>query len=327
MVSETSQSPEDRPDFGSAFSIFHAAVSGVFRGSESVVRRAICCALAEGHLLIEDVPGVGKTTLASAMAQAMGSDWKRIQFTPDVLPSDVTGLSMFNQETRQFEFRPGPVFVNVVLADEINRASPRVQSALLEVMEERTVTVDGTTRAVPRPFMVIATQNPLGMAGTFPLPEAQVDRFMMRLSIGYPDRLAEAQILHDVTRGRAPSSKSSVLGTQIVRSMIKTVDGVKVSDVVIDYVVRLTSASRETPGVRLGCSPRSSVALIRASRAHAAIEGRGFANIDDVQSMARAVLPHRLVVATSDVDRGRAQEEVVEDLIRRTATPAARVAP
>lgn len=327
MVSETSRSPEGRPDFGTAFSQFHSAVSGIFRGGESVVRRAICCALAEGHLLIEDVPGVGKTTLASAMAQAMGSDWKRIQFTPDLLPSDVTGLSMFNQESRQFEFRPGPVFVNVVLADEINRASPRVQSALLEVMEERTVTVDGTTRPVPRPFMVIATQNPIGMAGTFPLPEAQVDRFMMRLSIGYPDRLAEAQILQDVTRGGVRSSKSSVLGPQIVRSMIKTVEGVTVSDVVIDYVVRLTSASRETPGVRLGCSPRSSVALIRASRAHAAIEGRDFVNIDDVQSMARAVLPHRLVVATSDVDRGRAQEEVVEDLIRRTATPAARVAP
>ena len=289
-------------------------VAQFIQGKREVITLAVTCLLAEGHLLLEDVPGVGKTSLARSIAATLGMSWTRIQFTPDLLPSDVTGVSIFHQGSGTFEFHRGPVFAHVVLADEINRASPRTQSALLEVMEERTVTVDGVTHAVPQPFLVLATENPIEMDGTFPLPEAQLDRFLMSVSIGYPDLEAEVRILANSHGGLRVDELQAVGDADGVRRMIAQARSVHVEPAVMEYVVRLVSATRTVPGVRLGASPRGSVGLLRAAQAAAAMAGRPYVTPVDVQRLAVPVLAHRIVLNDVEADasaRARAIEQVV----------------
>jgi len=296
-------------------------IEQVVEGKPDVVRLALVVLLAEGHLLIEDVPGVGKTMLAKALARSIDCTVRRVQFTPDLLPSDVTGVSVFDQVRREFEFKPGAVFANIVLGDEINRASPKTQSALLEAMEERQVTVDGTTYVLERPFMVVATQNPIEMEGTYPLPEAQRDRFTARVSMGYPSRSAELDMLDTHGRTDPLEDLEPVADAAEVRKLIEVVQSVHVADAVKQYVVDLVTATRSSPDLRLGASPRSTLQLLRAARAQAALEGRDFVLPDDVQSLAVSVLAHRLLpTPEAQVDR-RTTEAVVADLVRRTAVP------
>ena len=307
-------SAEDAQRFAANAEAIVDNVAGFIQGKREVISLAITCLLAEGHLLLEDVPGVGKTSLARSIAATLGMSWHRIQFTPDLLPSDVTGVSIFHQGSSTFEFHPGPVFAHIVLADEINRASPRTQSALLEVMEERTVTVDGITHAVPRPFLVLATQNPIEMDGTFPLPEAQLDRFLMSVSIGYPDLEAEVRVLANSHRGLTIEELQSVGDADDIRRMVALARTVHVEPAVMEYVVRLTSATRTAPGVRLGASPRGSVGLLRAAQVSAAMAGRTYVTPVDVQRLAVPVLAHRIVLNDVEADsaaRTRAIEQVV----------------
>ena len=298
-----------------------SAVNGFIRGKAEVVDLAMVCLLAEGHLLLDDVPGVGKTSLARALSAAVGVPWNRIQFTPDVLPSDITGVSVFHQATTTFEFHPGPVFASVVLADEINRASPRTQAALLEAMEERTVSVDGTTHLLPSPFMVIATQNPVDMAGTYPLPEAQLDRFLMRASIGYPDHASEVEIVQDHHTGALVSSITAVIDAFELVDLIQAAAQVAVEPEVADYIVRVVAATRSAAGVTLGASPRGSVALLRAVRARALMHGRSFVTPGDVQALAVAVLAHRLVLDADAEARNVTAEFVVAGIIESVPAP------
>ena len=307
-------SAEDAQRFAANAEAIVDNVAGFIQGKREVISLAVTCLLAEGHLLLEDVPGVGKTSLARSIAATLGMSWNRIQFTPDLLPSDVTGVSIFHQGSGTFEFHRGPVFAHVVLADEINRASPRTQSALLEVMEERTVTVDGVTHAVPRPFLVLATQNPIEMDGTFPLPEAQLDRFLMSVSIGYPDLEAEVRVLANSHRGLTIEELQAVGDADGIRRMIALARTVHVEPSVMEYVVRLTSATRTSPGVRLGASPRGSVGLLRAAQVSAAMAGRTYVTPVDVQRLAVPVLAHRIVLNDVEADsaaRTRAIEQVV----------------
>ena len=289
-------------------------VARFIQGKRDVIALAITCLLAEGHLLLEDVPGVGKTSLARSIAATLGMSWHRIQFTPDLLPSDVTGVSVFHQGSSSFEFHPGPVFAHVVLADEINRASPRTQSALLEVMEERTVTVNGITHVVPQPFLVLATQNPIEMDGTFPLPEAQLDRFLMSVSIGYPDLAAEVRVLANSHKGLRVDELEAIGNADDIRRMIAMARGVHVEHPVMEYVVRLVAATRNAPGVRLGASPRGSVGLLRAAQVSAAMDGRTYVAPADIQRLAVPVLAHRIVLA--DVEAGpEARAGVIESVV------------
>ncbi len=297
------------------------AVERVVEGKPEVVRLALVVMLAEGHLLVEDVPGVGKTVLAKALARAVDCTVRRVQFTPDLLPSDVTGVSVYNQETREFEFRPGAVFANIVLGDEINRASPKTQSALLECMEERQVTVDGVTYALEAPFMVVATQNPVEMEGTYPLPEAQRDRFTARVSMGYPSPAAELQMLESHGTGDPLDELEAVSDAAEVRKLVEAVRGVHVSEPVRRYVVDLATATREAPELRLGASPRATLQLLRAARASAALAGRDFVLPDDVQALAGPVLAHRLLLAP-EARLGRlGADEVVAALVDRVPVP------
>ena len=292
-------------------------IERVIEGKSDAVRLALVVLLAEGHLLIEDVPGVGKTMLAKALARSIDCSVRRIQFTPDLLPSDVTGVSVYNQETRDFEFKPGAVFANLVVGDEINRASPKTQSALLEAMEERQVTVDGVTYVLEAPFMVIATQNPIEMEGTYPLPEAQRDRFTARVSMGYPSPAAELDML--ATHGGADplDDLEPVADALEVRKLIDVVRGIHVSEDVKRYVVDLATATRESPDLRLGASPRATLQLLRAGRAQAALDGRDYVLPDDIQSLAGPVLAHRLLpTAEAQVSR-RTTDAVVADLVDR----------
>lgn len=298
-----------------------AAVASFIRGKDEVIDLALVCLLAEGHLLLDDVPGVGKTSLARALANSLGVPWNRVQFTPDVLPSDVTGVSVFNQGTGSFEFHPGPVFASVVLADEINRATPRTQAALLEAMEEGTVSVDGVTRHLPAPFIVIATQNPVDMSGTYPLPEAQLDRFLMRATIGYPDHAAEVSVLTDHHHGAKVSTIEPVISPDEVRALISAAAEVTVDPAVLDYIVRLVSATRVAPNVTLGSSPRGSVALLRASRARALMRGRSYVMPGDVQALAEPVLAHRLVVDVDGEARGVTGPSVIADVVASVPAP------
>ena len=296
-------------------------IERVIEGKAQVVRTAITVLLAEGHLLIEDVPGVGKTMLSKSLARSIDCSVKRIQFTPDLLPSDVTGVSIYNRETREFEFRPGGVFANIVVGDEINRASPKTQSALLECMEERQVTVDGTTYELAAPFMVIATQNPIEMEGTYSLPEAQRDRFMSRLSMGYPVPRSELAMLDSHSAANPLDDLEPVTDAAEIAKLVDVVRTVHVSEAVKQYAIDITSATRRSPDLRLGASPRASLHLIRAARAHAALEARDYVIPDDLQTLAVPVLAHRLITNLEAQMGGRGAEQIVSALLRSIPIP------
>jgi MoxR-like ATPase len=280
--------------------------------------------LAEGHVLIEDVPGVGKTMLAKALARSTDCSVRRIQFTPDLLPSDITGVSAYNQERREFEFKPGPVFANIVVGDEINRASPKTQSALLECMEERQVTVDGTTYPLAPPFMVIATQNPIEMEGTYPLPEAQRDRFTARIAMGYPSAESELAMLDAHGSSSPLEALEPVAGAEDIRDLIAAVRRVHVADTLKQYVIRLVTATRSTPELRLGASPRATLHLLRASRARAALDGRDFVIPDDVQALALPVLAHRLLPSAEALLARQLPEQVLAAIVGKVPLPQLR---
>ncbi|GAA1181962.1 MoxR family ATPase [Pseudonocardia alaniniphila] len=299
-----------------------ANIQRVIVGKPEVVRVALVTMLAEGHLLVEDVPGVGKTSLAKALARSIDCSVSRVQFTPDLLPGDITGMSIYNRQTTEFEFRPGPVFANVVIADEINRASPKTQSALLECMAEHQVTVDGATYALASPFMVVATQNPIEMDGTYPLPEAQRDRFTTRVSVGYPDLGAELAMVDEHAANDPLDILRPVVDARLVRSVIDAVRRVHVSPEVRQYCVELVGTTRRLPEVRLGASPRATLQLVRAARAQAALAGRGFVVPDDVQAVAVPVLAHRLLLTPEAQASRRTAVDIVRSLLARHAVPA-----
>ncbi len=316
--------PSRESSFGRLFAALLANVELAIQGKRDQIHLALVCLLAEGHLLVEDVPGVGKTSLAKSIARSIGGAWQRIQFTPDLLPSDVTGVSVWNRNTNDFEFRPGGVFANIVLADEINRASPKTQSALLEAMEERQVTVDAHTYLLPRPFMVIATQNPIELEGTYPLPEAQLDRFLMRIPMGYPDRAAELSILEAQGTRNAPADDlQPVVSVADVAEAAASVARVHMAPELRGYVLDLVEASRRHPDLLLGASPRGALALQRAARALAASFGRAFVIPDDVKRIVPAVLEHRLLLAPDAQLRGVATSDVVDAILGATPVPGA----
>jgi MoxR-like ATPase len=291
------------------------AVEGVIEGKRDVVRLSIAVLLAEGHLLIEDVPGVGKTMLAKALARSVDCSVRRVQFTPDLLPSDITGVSVYNQEQREFEFKPGAIFANIVVGDEINRASPKTQSALLECMEERQVTVDGVTYELGMPFMVVATQNPIEMEGTYPLPEAQRDRFMARVSMGYPHEQAELAMLDNHGTTSPLEEMPAVSDATEIAELIEMVRTIHVSDQLRRYAIDLVTATRSSPELRLGASPRATLHLIRAARAVAALDDRDYVLPDDLQALAGPVLAHRLLpTAESQIGR-RSTLDIVADIV------------
>jgi MoxR-like ATPase len=306
-----------------------ANVERVIIGKHHEVRLALVALLCRGHLLIEDVPGTGKTVLAKAIARSLGCSFRRIQFTPDLLPSDVTGLSIYNQKTQEFEFRPGPIMSQVVLADEINRATPKTQSSLLESMEERQATIDGTTYAMPDPFLVIATQNPIEYEGTFALPEAQLDRFMLRIRLGYPQPLEEIVILDEQKRSHPLDELEVVCTVDELRAMQSAIRDIYVDPTVADYIVRLVGATRIHPDVYLGASPRGSIALYRAGQALAGLLGRDYVIPDDIKSLAEPALAHRLIIKTSssihDIQSGNVIRELLDSTpiegIRPTGGP------
>lgn len=301
-----------------------ANVEHVILGKRQPIRSTLFALLCEGHLLIEDVPGLGKTMLARAIAKSIGCSFSRIQFTPDMLPSDVTGVSVYNQKTQTFEFRPGPIFAQIALADEINRATPKTQAALLEAMEERQVTVDGVTHLLARPFLVLATQNPIEYEGTFPLPEAQVDRFIMRIHLGYPDRKHEVAILDSQTDHHPIQDIQQVVSAEELTSAQEAVKTIFVDEQIKNYIISLTTATREHPDVYLGASPRGSLALFKTARAYAAAQGRDYVIPDDVKALAVPTLAHRLIISPSARIKNVNPETIVQETLNTVAVPGTR---
>ncbi len=314
-------SPADVEAIRATAGRMQANIERVIVGKSEIVRLALVALLCEGHILLEDVPGTGKTTLARAIARSLGCSFRRIQFTPDLMPADITGINFYNQKLGEFAFREGPLVAQVVLADEINRATPRTQAALLEAMEERQLTVEGVTTRLPRPFLVLATQNPVELEGTFPLPEAQLDRFLLRLEIGYPGEDDEDEILARFETDNPLESLSPVIdGEELVR-LAAALSHLHVAPDVRRYAVRLVRATREDPAFELGASPRASLALFRSARAFAAINGRDYVLPDDVKAMAPHVLPHRLILSSQSRLRGRETKELLADILRRVPVP------
>jgi MoxR-like ATPase len=301
-----------------------ANVEKVIIGKETEVRLSLIALLCQGHVLIEDVPGVGKTILARSLALSTGCTFRRIQFTPDLLPSDVTGVSIYNQKTGDFEFRAGPIVAQVVLADEINRATPKTQSALLEAMEERQVTADGVTHKMPEPFMVLATQNPIEYEGTFPLPEAQLDRFLLRIHLGYPTMTDEVLIMEGQQRGHPIESLQRVTGAEEILSMQRAVKDIYVDPLIKQYIVSIVDATRKHGSVYLGASPRGSLALYRTCQARALLDGRDFVVPDDVKELAYPTLGHRIIVSPSARVKSVTPKEIVEQCLERLPVPGAR---
>jgi MoxR-like ATPase len=310
--------------FAECFEAVVSNVERVIQGKEQAIRLCLVCMVAEGHLLIEDVPGVGKTSLAKAIARSMGCEWHRIQFTPDLLPGDVTGVTVYSRANGTFEFRPGGIFANVVLVDEINRASPKTQSALLEAMEERQVTVDATTYPLPDPFMVIATQNPVEHEGTYPLPESQLDRFLMRIGMGYPDKAHELEMLDAHGGGSTVDQLGSVVVAGDVQAMVQVARAVHVAASLKRYIVDLAAATRSHPALALGMSPRSVLALQRAARAQAASMGREYVVPDDIKTLAGPTLAHRLMLTADAQLGGIASDDVLAEVLRSVPVPTGR---
>ena len=298
-----------------------ASVESVIVGKSEVVLLALVALLCEGHVLLEDVPGVGKTTLAKAIARSLGCSFRRIQFTPDLMPSDITGIHFYNQKTGEFQFREGPLFAQVILGDEINRATPRTQAALLEAMEERQITIEGETSILPRPFLVLATQNPVELEGTFPLPEAQLDRFLVRIKLGYPDEDSEDEILARLESSSPLDAVHPVVEPEELVRLTTALNHLHVDPSVRRYAVRIVQATRQDAAFELGASPRASLGLFRTARAYAATGGRDYVLPDDVKAMAPHVIPHRLILSTQARLRGRDADELVTELLERVPVP------
>lgn len=300
------------------------SVQRVIVGKDDVIDLAIIALLCKGHVLVEDVPGIGKTTMAKALAQSLGCTFNRIQFTPDLMPTDVLGVNFYNQKSGDFEFRAGPIFSQILLADEINRATPRTQSALLEAMGERQATIDGVTRAISEPFMVLATQNPIEMEGTFPLPEAQLDRFMLRIKLGYPSPDEESDILLRFQKDTILPPLDPVTTESELRPLQDAVTTVRVDDTIRMYVVEITQATREHDGLSLGASPRAALSLYKTAQAKAALDARDFVTPDDVKEMAETVLAHRMILTSNSRLRGRTTETIVEEVLDSVPVPIER---
>lgn len=301
-----------------------ANVEQVIIGKRDAIELVLIALMCKGHVLLEDVPGTGKTMLAKAIARSIGCTFKRIQFTPDLLPSDVTGISIFNQQTREFEFRPGPIIAQTVLADEINRATPKAQSALLEAMEERQITVDGTTYEMPKPFIVLATQNPIEYEGTFPLPEAQLDRFLLRIHLGYASKFDEINILRRQRQAHPIDRIEQVVSAETLLDLQERIKDIYLDELIEEYIVSLATATRHHEDVYLGASARGSLALYRASQARAALEGRDYVLPDDVKALAESVLGHRLIISPAARIRNVAASTVVSDILNAVTVPGAR---
>ncbi|MTI46987.1 AAA family ATPase [Sporosalibacterium faouarense] len=297
------------------------SINKVIVGKEETIKKILVCLLSRGHILLEDVPGVGKTTIVNTLAKSLNMSFNRIQFTPDLLPSDVTGISIFNQQSNVFEFKKGPIYNNVVLADEINRTSPKTQSSLLEVMQEGQLTVDGVTYILPKPFIVLATQNPIEYEGTFPLPEAQLDRFMMKISIGYPDRLSEKEIIRRFSSNNPLETIESVLKSEDIINMQKEVDKIHVDSSIEDYIVDIITKTRKDKNVRLGVSPRGGIALYRAAKAFAYISDRSYVLPDDIKNLAEEVLSHRIILRPESKVQGATEKDTLNSILETTKVP------
>ena len=320
-IESSRDSPETTPTVATLAAAVKSSIGQVLVGKEPVVELTLAAVLSGGHVLVEDVPGIGKTTLARSLAESLRCTFRRIQCTPDLMPSDITGVHYFNQKLGEFEFRPGPILAQVVLADEINRATPRTQSALLEAMAEGQITVDDLTMPLPRPFLLIATQNPIELEGTFPLPEAQLDRFMLRLRLGYPDEVDEEQMLSRFNSVNPMDEMEPVADGQAIIETQRQVREVRVDPVLSNYVVRLTRSTRSHEDIELGASPRATLGLYRCSQAFAAIRGRNYVTPDDVKVIAPYALAHRTIITSQARLRGRTAEEVILELLSQVEVP------